>query len=223
VERERPSPGDGWRRLRADPALPILVLATLVHVVRRSPLDIIVFGATATLILVDRSTPLLGPLVRTRWIAELEGRWLDVTAIVFGLLVGSLQHGSWPVLLVMVVPGVLAAVVVLRARPSGDTDDAASTPAPPGSRTWIVVLVVAALWELSSFVQQPGPTTDSHDHPVLSSLIDPVLASPWHRVIAVAVWFAIGGRLLRMVVADATSDEPDRVGRVQAHLNQGDA
>jgi hypothetical protein len=200
-----------------------LVITTLVHIVRRSPLDIIVFGGTALLIILDRSTPMLGPLVRNRWISELQGRWLDVAAIVFGLLVGSLQHGSWPVLLALMVPGVLAAVVVLRARPNGEIIDAAPTRAPPGSRTWVVMLIVAALWELSSFVQQPGPTTDSHDHPVLSTLIDPVVLSPWHRAIAIALWFAIGGRLLRMVVAEVPSDEPDRVGRVQPHLHQGDA
>jgi hypothetical protein len=224
LERDgRRSLGEGLRRLRADPAVPILVLTTLVHIVRRSPLDIIVFGGTALLIIIDRSTPLLGPLVRNRWIGELEGRWLDVSAIVFGLLIGSLQHGSWPVLLALVVPGVFAAVVVLRARPSGEISDAPPTRAPPGSRIWVALLIVAALWELSSFVQQPGPTTDSHNHPVLSTLIDPLLASPWHRAIAIAVWFAIGGRLLRMVVADAVSDEPDTVGRVQPHLHQGDA
>jgi hypothetical protein len=224
LEREgRRSLGEGLRRLRAEPAVPILVVTTLVHIVRRSPLDIIVFGGTALLIIVDRSTPLLGPLVHNRWISELEGRWLDVAAIVFGLLVGSLQHGSWPVLLALTVPGVLAAVVVLRARPSGEVTDPAPTRAPPGSRTWVVLLIVAALWELSSFVQQPGPTTDSHDHPVLSTLIDPLLVSPWHRAVAIGVWFAIGGRLLRMVVAEATSDEPDRVGRVQPNLHQGDA
>jgi hypothetical protein len=218
----RRSLGEGWRRLRTEPAVPILVVATLVHVVRRSPLDIIVFGGTALLIVLDRSTPLLGPLVRGRWITELDGRWLDVAAIVFGLLVGGLPHGSWPVLLALMVPGILAVVVVLRARPSGEFGDAAPTRAPPGSRTWVVLLITAALWELSSFVQQPGPTTDSHDHPVLSTLIDPLLVSPWHRAIAVAIWLAIGGRLLRMVVAGATSDEPDALGRVQPHLHQGD-
>ncbi len=203
--------------------MPILIITILVHVVRRSPLDVVVFGGTALLIVIDRSTPILGPLYRRRWISELEGRWLDVAAIGFGLLVGGLQHGSWPVLLALMVPGVLAAVVVLRARPNGEGSDAVPTRAPPGSRTWVVLLIVAALWELSSFVQQPGPTTDSHDHPVLSSLIDPVLMSPWHRAIAIVVWFAIGGRLLRMVVAEAASDEPDPVGRVGLDLHQGDA
>jgi hypothetical protein len=211
---------DGWRRLRAEPVIPILVVATMVHIVRRAPLDTAVFGGTAVLIVVDRSKTLITPAPATRRFTSLDRRWLDVAAIVFGILVGGLRHGSWPVLMAISVPGVLAAMAVLGARPRADAGSAEHPPAPRGSRAWVVVLVALALWELSAFVQQPSPTIDSYDHPVLSSLIDPLLGVPWHRAIAIAVWFALGTRLVLAVVAHSEADQRRPVVRVVRRLRQ---
>lgn len=213
-----------WQRLRhADPTIAIVLMAAAVHLVRRAPLDTFVFALTAVLILVDRRHQVLRRSSLDARLAAVDPRWGDVAAIAYGAAIGALPAGSIAVKLTMAVPGIVAVAAVLRARPpdalaTGDTDaetDADGAPVDHGAplrrvRPWAVVFVLAALWELTSFVQQPSPTVDSHDHPVLSSIIGPQLDDPWRRAIAAAVWFAVGCRLVRLIVrAGITADEPD--------------
>jgi hypothetical protein len=108
-----------------------------------------------------------------------------------GIAVGAGLR-SWPVRAIVIVAGLLVLVRTFAARvPEGG---------PTGARRawpWAVVAVSICLIELASFVQQPDLRTGSVEHPTLSVLIDPLLASPVARGVAIAAWLLGGCLLLR--------------------------
>ncbi len=177
--------------------MPILLAALAVHVVRRNVFDVVVFGLTVVVIGIDRyrrfpvSTPRRAPVPS----------WLVAAgAILFGVVIGATDVAGWPVRISLAVAGIAALWRVAGAPPAATGRTGGPAPAgraPRGWLTWAGLLVLAALLELSSFLQQPDPQTGSYDHPTLSTLIEPLLGSTVFRMIALAIWLAAGCWLVR--------------------------
>jgi hypothetical protein len=116
-------------------------------------------------------------------------------AVGYAVVVGGFGRYSWPATVAVVIP---AATVLglawrgpLHARPTPGRVH------PAGVLAWASVFVAIALWELTQLLLQPSLTTDSHAHPTLSVLTDPLLATHPGRSAALLLWVALGGFLVR--------------------------
>lgn len=174
----------------------MVLLACLVHVVRRNAVDIAVFLAIAVLIVLEPHLG-LGSRPRPRWLDR--GAVAATTAVVLGLLVAATERTSVIVEAALALVGLVALTLVLRAGPGAPSGRQA-----PRWWVWAVVLVVGCLLELGDFLSQPSPQTDNLDHPTLSGVVEPLLADPWVRGAAAAAWLLVGWWLVRA----ATQREP---------------
>jgi hypothetical protein len=108
----------------------------------------------------------------------------------FAVVVGSFPRYSWPATVGVVGLGAVVLVVgwrgPLRARPIPPR------PRRPGVAVWGGLLVAGGVWELAALLQQPSITTSSAVHPTISTLTDPLLASPAGRAVALAIWLVLG-------------------------------
>ena len=120
---------------------------------------------------------------------------LGVAGIVaVAVVAAGFERYSWPVTL-LVWASVCAAGVASWAQPRSEPE-----PVPRrGAAAWVVWAVLAAVWELIALLGQPTLTTGSSDHPTLSVLFDPVLATYPGRVVVLAAWLAVGWSLCRRV------------------------
>ena len=116
-------------------------------------------------------------------------------AVAYVVVVGGFGRYSWPATVAVVVPAATVLALVwpgpLHARP---------TPGrlhPGGALVWASVFVALALWELTELLLQPSLTTDSHAHPTLSVLTDPVLATHPGRSVALLLWLGFGWFLVQ--------------------------
>jgi hypothetical protein len=125
-------------------------------------------------------------------------RLLAVTAVVacgaaYAGVVGSFIRYSWPATAGIVGLGTLVVVIgwhgPRRARPPRRLPVA-------GTLAWAVLLVAGCLWELGALLQQPSLTTDSYAHPTISTLTDPLLATPPGRAVLLLAWLAFGWYLV---------------------------
>jgi hypothetical protein len=91
----------------------------------------------------------------------------------------------------VLLPGVAAACVAAaaRSRGSGQTHPA---PAGAGVRRWLSVAALAAVWQLTAYLQHPR-----HDHPTLSSLANAALQTHTARTAAFVAWMAVTVALVR--------------------------
>ena len=110
--------------------------------------------------------------------------------VLYAVVIGSFARYSWPA--TAAVAGVAAVAVgigwrgQLRQRP-----DPGRLPA-RGAALWGGLLVTAGIWELVAYFQQPTLTEISYQHPTISALTDPLLASHLGRSAALAAWLLIG-------------------------------
>ncbi|MFH1331075.1 MAG: hypothetical protein ABIJ48_10550 [Actinomycetota bacterium] len=111
----------------------------------------------------------------------------------YGALAGTPARFSWPATAAVSVAGV--AVLVLAGR-SAARYRAVPPARPAGSAAWAAVFVGIALWELVNLLLQPSFTTGSYDHPTLSVLADPMLASTAGRSAALTAWLGAGWYLV---------------------------
>jgi hypothetical protein len=118
-------------------------------------------------------------------------------AVVYAWVAGSFERFTWPATLAVLLPGALALAAAARRRPPRPVDAAARRVDPRGAALWLAVFLGFCLWELVTFLQQPSPTAASWDHPTLSTLADPVLASHPARSLALLAWLGLGRALLR--------------------------
>lgn len=129
---------------------------------------------------------------------------LASVALVYAVVAGSLTRYSWPMTLAILLPGVTMLLIgwggalLPRAR---STDR--SSPRP-----WLIVLVLLGLWELSALLSQPNLQTDSEQHPTISVLMNPVLASHLGRSIALFVWLVAGWYILSRAPAKLRQEQP---------------
>jgi hypothetical protein len=113
----------------------------------------------------------------------------------YAVVVGAFARFSWPA--TMAVVGLATLVIVIGWQgPVHPPPDPGPLPK-PGLALWSGVLLAGGLWQLLALAQQPSLDVTSLAHPTLSALTDPMLASHSGRSLALAVWLAIGGYLVR--------------------------
>lgn len=212
---QRPEPR--WRVL-VEPTLLILVAAGIVHIVRRNAFDITLFFGTAVLIVVDRLRR--PPQAVTAGPRRLSGRRRALVAGCFALysiVAGQWQIDTWPMRTAMIIPGLVFAVI-LTVRPPVE---------PPSLRigkgwiVWVAVGVAIALWELTSFLQQPNPIDDSYAHPTISAIVEPRLDYWWGRAVFLLLWVSAGFWLLRTILGGRA--EPDAPAGAGDRRDTGEA
>ncbi len=106
---------------------------------------------------------------------------------------GGFARYSWPVTVAIVLVGSVVVAIAWRGPLIRDVD----LPDPRGAVAWAIVFVTLGLWELANLLMQPSLTTDSWEHPTLSTLMDSVLGSHPARTISIFVWLLVGGFLIR--------------------------
>lgn len=189
-----------WRVL-LEPAIPIIVLAGCAHVARRNADDIVYFFGTVVLILLDRlwTGTAFGRAGRTVRMPS-TGAFLAGSAV-YAVALAQAPRDGWVSMLGLAVPGVLAAWFILGTQASPLSVPAAQDHDPGhGWLVWPALGVLACLWELASFVQQPDTQTASFSHPTLSSVIDPLVANPAPRALLLVGWLLTGWWLVRVIV-----------------------
>jgi hypothetical protein len=233
-----------WRVLR-EPTVPILLLACVVHAVRRNLFDLLLFGGTAALIVIDSWRAGPGPVTRATRRSPI---WATLAVLAFAVLAGPLAQSGTGIRVVLVAVGLvsLALVVMVRApstapvvgpgelepdrgRGAGSTRGGKTGRDPgPGSGSlggwwvWAALGALACLWELTSFaIQQADPASDAAQ-PTASDLIGPLLGSCPGRMVFLALWAAAGWWLLRRMV-DAPQHPGPAVGRRGAARRAGTA
>jgi hypothetical protein len=174
----------------------VVLLALVVHVIRRNTVDIVLFLVIAVLIVVEP---------RLRLASRPRPAWLDrraaavTSAALLGAVVTASPRNSAVVEAALALVGVVALALVLRAGPGAPAGVAA-----PGWWVWAVVLLLGCLLELADFLSQPDAQTDNLDHPTLSGVVEPLLSSPWARGGAAMAWLLVGWWLVRL----ATQRDP---------------
>ena len=207
-----------WRVLR-EPTVPILLLACVVHAVRRNLFDLLLFGGTAVLIVVDSWRTGTRPATRTTSRSPI---WATVAVLAFAVSAGPLPQSGTAIRVVMTAAGLVALALVTIGRvasetPVDDPGDAgpehgrgagslragADRDPDHGTRSlrgwwaWAALGVLACLWELTSFaIQQADPASEAA-HPTASDLIGPLLGSWPGRMVFLALWAAAGWWVLR--------------------------
>jgi hypothetical protein len=182
------------RRLTGHTVVLVLVLAGLADIVSGDPVahGVALVAVAVTLAWQQvRSAPAEADADRPRRrFAVTPG--LVILAVVYAALVGTFARFSWPLTIVVAIPGAAAVAFVWRGTP------VETPPARPVGRgvLWAVVFVALGLWELQALLLQPSLTTSSWAHPTLSTLMDPILASHLGRSISLGAWLLIGGWLL---------------------------
>jgi hypothetical protein len=66
-----------------------------------------------------------------------------------------------------------------------------------GLLVWAGLFLALGLWELAALLGQPTLTDMSYDHPTVSYLLDPVLATYAGRVVGLGLWAGAGRALVR--------------------------
>lgn len=187
------------RTLLGEPTLPILLLATIAMLRRGYLPDILIFGGTAVLVVVDA-----GRWGGRRTSAEpaeaASRRWLTATALlVAAAAMAALPRTSHALDLSCAVAGVVALGLAWQPGPAGSAERHAAVP----RRWWVwpVLGVLLALVELWSFLLRPQPLVDDPDHPELSTLVEPLLDGQLARTLFLWAWLLVGWWLLRRIRA----------------------
>lgn len=195
----------GTRRVLREPTVPILLAASVAHVVRRNVFDLVVFAGTAMVIVIDsrRRATVTGDA--RGWSANgLRSRtWLAVAGMTLLAAIAALAPpASFWARLVMVVVGLIALAIVLRQprrargrRVHDDQTDPSGQLA--GWPVWAAIGVAACLWELASFIAQQVWPADEDEHPAVSDLVGPLLETWLGRAIFLLLWAGAGWWLLR--------------------------
>lgn len=208
-----------WHVLR-EPTVPILLLASVMHVVRRNPFDFILFFGTAVVIVVDsrrgRAVPARATFDDAGRAAPIATRfrWLISAAIaVFAALVSLMPVAGGLVRVVLSFVGIGALVLVIvtgqhAALPVGERRSGRVG----GWQVWAIAGVLACLWELTSFIAQQVWPADQVDHPAASDLIGPELSTWIGRAIFLALWASAGWWLLHHIVSSSVGSAPSATG-----------
>jgi hypothetical protein len=152
----------------------------------------------------------LDPLARTVAAAQSVSLRL-LTAVAFGLVIGTTSSLTWPATGLVLVAGALVlyegrtVISVAAATPAADAeialapvDGALLAPAEPDDADtlraavlWAAWFVVFCLWELAAFL-----LGNNEAHPTFSMLTDGILAWYPTRALAGFVWMVIGWRVI---------------------------
>lgn len=194
-----------------DPVIVILFLIAFFSAISGKPLDGLLIMLVAVALIWDswarsRDVPAAPSEDEPSWphpaalVPRFRGRvrgGLAVLAggILYAAVAGSFTRFSWPS--TVAVAGLGALVIVI-----GWQGPVRPRPVPgrmplAGVAAWGAVLGAGGLWELWSLMQQPSLTVTSYDHPTISALTDPLLATAPGRAIALAGWLLLGWFLIR--------------------------
>lgn len=187
--------GAGWA-IR-DPVVWIFVLAGTFEVLSGDPtLHATLLYAVAAVLVADAARQRVRgrspePVVRP----AAGPRSPRVTALVvgagiaFAVVFGMFRRYTLPVTIGIWVPGALAVVWAWRV-PSRASAVPRLTAV--GIGAWVGLFVAFGIWELTALLFQPSLSVNSPGHPTLSTILDPVLAHPLGRIVAIAIWLAAG-------------------------------
>ncbi len=192
-----------WHVLR-EPTVLILLLASVVHVVRRNVFDFLLFFGTAVVIIVEsrmesrrfeqRGTGTLAPATplsyRRRW-------WSAAVIALLSAAIALLPIAGGLMRVVLIGSGVAVLVLVV-ARPAPPPGGAGRA---RGWQLWTAVGVAACLWELTSFIAQQVWPADQNAHPAVSDLVGPLLTTWVGRAVFLLLWVSAGWWLLRQLLA----------------------
>jgi len=120
---------------------------------------------------------------------------LLVAILTYAVVVGGFARYSWPATIAVIIPG----AVVLALNWNGPLRRPSETPPPVGTVgtvAWLSVFIGLGLWEFTQLLLQPSLTTDSWQHPTISVLSDPILATHPGRTIGLIMWLLFGWFLL---------------------------
>ncbi len=180
-------------RVLLDPVVVILLLAGIFDWLSGNPIHSVLLlavafalGREAVLGRADAPEPAPAPFRTHPRLGPVAG----TGAVAYAAIVGGFGRYSWPATVAVIVP---AAALLLLAW--GGPLRTASEPrglGVTGALAWVAVFVALALWELTQLLLQPSLTTDSHAHPTLSVLTDPVLATHPGRSVALLAWLGLG-------------------------------
>jgi hypothetical protein len=195
----------GWRGLRtaAHPATLVLAVAGIVSTLSdRRTADGLALVAVAVALVCDavRAPAAAGrapaPTQAQAPASRTDRLVVGVTCILAALVIASFQRYSWPATTAV---RALAAVAVIDRWRAPRVGPAAHPLPRAGTLAWVAVLIAAGLWELAALLGQPTLTTGSWDHPTISVLTDPALATYPGRAVILTLWLASGWYLCRKV------------------------
>jgi len=190
-----------WRDL---PVL-IILIAGLFHFGRGAPVDGLVFVTLGVGLVIFELRDRFSPPERDSRTVEPPGTsWFLLGAVVclaYGSIVGQWHPASPGMIIAVSIPGLLILPLAWRVGPRRPQRRAG-----PGKWVWSVVLSLVCVWELISFLSQPGPQTDSYDHPTLSAILNPLFSSAAVRTVVLVVWLAIGLWLARRLFSASRED-----------------
>jgi len=178
--------------LLREPALLILLLALVAMVRREYAPDIALVAGTAALVVVDArrwrfrtasARPAAPAAHRVEVAVLLAGVALAMAALP--------RRSGWTDVAFAVVGLAVLGVAWLPDRvPSVGPGSVVATP----TRWWAwpALGVLLALEELYSFLRQPAPMVDSPDHPTISTLVEPALATWPIRALVIWGWLLAG-------------------------------
>lgn len=172
----------------------ILTVTGGFHFYRGAPVDGAIFVGAALVLVADALGWLrFAPLDRERHPRTL----VLVVLIVVATLVLAIAplYGGVETAVMVAIGIALMPIVWPQPGPS------ASAPPPDSVRraaiAWSAIAVAGASWEIGSyFLSVPSPEAE-FEHPPLSDLIDPLVASPFTRLALIALWLIGGYALIR--------------------------
>jgi hypothetical protein len=189
-----------------DPVVGILLLAAIFDGLSDNPIHALLLAAVAVALIRDAVAPgrertddATGRRAAPGSLPRRVVVGLIVLAAMFAILVGGFARYSWPLTVVVVIPATAALLLSWSASADGTPPPGRIDPA--GALLWLGVFISLALWELTSLLLQPSLTTDSYQHPTLSVLSDPFLATHVGRTIGLFLWLALGWSLIRRIPA----------------------
>ena len=180
-----------------EPVVAIMLVAAFFDGISGNPIHALLLGGVA--IVLGRDIALGEPNPPVSLVER--GGWVPPSWIVLGLsgafaiVVGAFPRYSWPATAGVVAMSAAAIAVAWRGPLVART-----VPGPlprAGVIAWASVFVAGALWELAALLQQPSLTADSQQHPTISTLTDPALATHLGRTLIMFGWLAAGWFLIR--------------------------
>lgn len=196
--------------------MPVLLLAGVVQVARRSVADIILFFGMAVVVVWDGRrghAPAPGGHVSPdRRSRRPRTPALLAVALVYSAVTALPGRSSVWVDLAMGGAGAVALALRLRSRPAAEADGSKTETVGPDGLTgdptgrgwlvWPLLALVLALLELGAFLSQSSPTTDNPDHPTLSTTVEPLLAGEGARALFLLAWTLVGVWLVRAILEE---------------------
>jgi len=180
-----------------EPVVAIMLVAAFFDGVSGNPIHALLLGGVAVVlgrdIALGEPNPPMPLEERGLWLPS--GWTVAALSAAFALVVGAFPRYSWPTT-AGVVAAAAAAIAVAWRGPLMSRPD----PGPlsrQGVFAWTAVLVAGALWELQALLLQPSLTVDSQQHPTISTLTDPVLATHLGRTLIMFAWLLAGWFLMR--------------------------